>query len=112
VSTPDFDRIRRPYYACFLGQIKPTLTLAGRGGNPYIAGVAQKTEELVAICEQLPPQKVEELVDFARFLQHQAAGDAQWESIINAPQPRPKLDAFVQQSLGEGEAMPLDPEEM
>jgi hypothetical protein len=76
--------------------------------------VAPKTEELVTICEHLPPQKVEELVDFARFLQQQAAseGDKQWERIVNDPRPRTKLDAFATQSLHEGEAAPLDPDAM
>jgi hypothetical protein len=78
--------------------------------------VVPKTEELVTICEQLPPQKVEELVDFARFLQHQAAGesdgDKQWERIVNDPRPRAKLDAFAEQSLREGESVPLDPDAM
>jgi len=70
----------------------------------------------VTICEQLPPQKAEELVDFARFLQQQAAsesdGDKQWERIIADPRPRAKLDAFVQQALHEGESAPLDPDAM
>jgi hypothetical protein len=76
--------------------------------------VAPKTKELVTICEQLPPQKLEELVDFARFLQQQTAsesdGDKQWERIVNDPRPRPKLDAFAAQSLREGESAPLDPD--
>jgi hypothetical protein len=76
--------------------------------------VAPKTKELVAICEQLPPQKVEELVDFARFLRQQAAieseGDKQWESLLADARPRPKLDAFAAGSLREGQATPLDPD--
>ena len=86
--------------------------MPGAARTPKFNPVAQKTEELVAICEQLPPQKVEELVDFARFLQQQAAVDAQWERTVSASHPRPKLDAFVQRSLSEGEATPLDPEKM
>ena len=78
--------------------------------------MAPKTKELVAICEQLPPRKVEELVDFARFLQQQGAGesegDQQWERIIADPRPNPKLDAFADQSLREGPSAPLDPEAM
>ncbi len=78
--------------------------------------MAPKTKELVAICEQLPPRKVEELVDFARFLQQQVAGesegDKQWERIIADRRPSPKLDAFVEQSLREGPSVPLDPDAM
>ena len=78
--------------------------------------MAPKTEELVNICEQLPPQKVEELVDFARFLQQQAAGetegDKQWERILADRRPRAKLDVFAEQALHEGESVPLDPNKM
>jgi hypothetical protein len=78
--------------------------------------VAPKTKELVTICAQLPAQKVEELVDFARFLQQQlaseSAGDKDWERIIADPRSRPKLDAFAKQALQEGEAAPLDPDTM
>jgi hypothetical protein len=70
----------------------------------------------VSICEQLPPRKIEELVDFARFLQQQAAdeseGDEQWERIVADPRPRANLDAFAEQSLHEGESVPLDPDTM
>jgi hypothetical protein len=78
--------------------------------------VAPKTKELVTICEQLPPQKVEELVDFARFLHQEAAGssdgDKEWERIVADPRSRPKLDAFAAQALHEGDSAPLDPDAM
>jgi hypothetical protein len=78
--------------------------------------VAPKTKELVTICAQLPPQKVEELVDFARFLQQQLANesarDKEWERIVADPRSRPKLDAFAKQALQEGEAVLLDPDAM
>ena len=78
--------------------------------------MAPKTKELVSICEQLPPQKIDELVDFARFLRQQAGGqtegDREWERIIADAQLKPKLDAFVKQALSEGEAGPLNPEAM
>ena len=78
--------------------------------------MAPKTRELLAICEQLPPRKVEALVDFARFLQQQASGesegDQQWERIVADSSPSTKLDAFAEQSLREGPAKPLDPEAM
>jgi hypothetical protein len=68
-------------------------------------------EELTKICATLPAQKVEELVDFARFLQTRIAespDDAAWEKIIADPAPRPKLDAFVAAALAEGLAAPLE----
>ncbi|MDR3404667.1 MAG: hypothetical protein P4L99_19345 [Chthoniobacter sp.] len=68
-------------------------------------------EELTKICETLPAQKVEELVDFARFLQTRIAespDDAAWERIIAEERPRPKLDAFVAAALAEGPAIPLE----
>ncbi len=69
-------------------------------------------EELTQICAGLPAHKVEELVDFARFLEARAAvqsarveespGDAAWEKIIADPKPRPKLDAFIAAAMSEG----------
>lgn len=73
------------------------------------------TKELLTICEELPPQKVEALIDFARFLRQQThaepdtGGDAAWERIIADTHPRPKLDAFVQEATTEGPLEPLDP---
>ena len=75
-------------------------------------------EELTQICAALPAHKVEELVDFARFLEARAAGesarveesagDAAWERIIADPKPRPKLEAFAARALAEGPATPLE----
>jgi hypothetical protein len=62
-------------------------------------------EELTRICEKLPPQKVEELVDFARFLQTHLAespDDAAWEKIIAEKAPRAKLVEFMASALAEG----------
>ena len=79
------------------------------------------TEELVRICQELPADKVGELVDFARFLRQRTlrdqsaspeGGDAAWERIIRDPRPRPKLDAFVKAALAEGQAEPLDPDKL
>jgi len=75
--------------------------------------MASLTEELVKICDELPSPKAEELVKFARFLRAQTKygqsnGDAAWENIINDARPRPKLDAFVQESLADGQSEPLD----
>jgi hypothetical protein len=68
-------------------------------------------EELTKICESLPVQKVEELVDFARFLQTRVAespDDAAWERIISDPNPRPKFEAFAAAALAEEPAIPLE----
>lgn len=68
-------------------------------------------EELTKICAGLPPQKIEELVDFARFLQGrvgESPGDAAWEKIITNPKPRPKLETFVASALREEPATPLE----
>ena len=64
-------------------------------------------KELAEIIDQLPIEKAREVVDFARFLKQQA-GDLEWERIIGDNRPRPKLDAFVAEALREGEAVPLD----
>jgi hypothetical protein len=48
------------------------------------------------------------VVDFARFLQHQA-DDAAWERIIAAKHSYPKLEKFAADALREGAAEPLDP---
>ena len=34
--------------------------------------------------------------------------DERWEQLLNDPQPRPKLEAFLRESAAEGES-PLDP---
>ena len=62
---------------------------------------------LVEIVDALPEEKAREVVDFARYLQHQS-GDMEWERILNDPRPRPKLDAFVEAALQDGTAEPLD----
>ncbi|MEI9896825.1 MAG: hypothetical protein WDN28_23960 [Chthoniobacter sp.] len=72
-------------------------------------------EELTKICETLPVQKVEELVDFARFLQTRVAespDDAAWEKIIAEPAPRPKFEAFMAAALAEEPAEPLTPDKL
>lgn len=63
-------------------------------------------KELVELVGALPEDKAREVVDFARFLQHQA-DDAAWERIIGDAHPRPKLDAFVADALREGKPEPL-----
>ena len=68
--------------------------------------MSAETQELVDICEQLPEAKRVEVADFARFLLAQQ-GDERWEQIIAETKARPKLDAFLKESAGEG-SQPLD----
>ena len=71
--------------------------------------------ELLSICRELPPQKVESLIDFARFLREEAhaaqdsSSDAAWENVVADTHARPKLDAFVKEAMAEGPSEPLDP---
>jgi hypothetical protein len=69
--------------------------------------MSTETEELIRICETLPPAKQVEVADFARFLAARQE-DERWESLLAYPNPRPKLDAFLRESATDGEA-PLDP---
>ncbi|MEM7807524.1 MAG: hypothetical protein AAF561_05385 [Planctomycetota bacterium] len=79
--------------------------------------MSSDTLEVVEAYERLSPRRREEVLDFARFLlqREEAAaeedGDAAWERIIADPRPRPKLDAFVEAALAEGDE-PLDPEKL
>ena len=68
--------------------------------------MSTETKELIEICERLPEAKRAEVADFARFLLAQQ-GDARWEAIIADPNPRPKLDEFLRQSMAEG-SEPMD----
>jgi hypothetical protein len=69
--------------------------------------MSSTTQEILQVCESLPPEKQSELADFARFLLARQADEA-WERSIAYPQPRPRLDAFLRESAAEG-ASPLDP---
>lgn len=68
--------------------------------------MSSDTQELIAICEQLPLAKRVEVADFARFLLAQE-GDERWEQIIASTASRPKLDEFLRESKPEA-AEPLD----
>ncbi|NOS71132.1 MAG: hypothetical protein HOP33_14530 [Verrucomicrobia bacterium] len=68
-------------------------------------------QELIKILDALPEEKAREVVNFARFLQHQA-GDREWERIIGDKREYPKLDKFVADALREGDAEPLDPSKL
>ena len=65
------------------------------------------TQEILRVCETLPPEKQNEVADFARFLQAQQ-GDAAWEKILASAQPRPKLEIFLRESAQE-EDEPMNP---
>ena len=65
-----------------------------------------ETQELVAVAERLPPDKRVAVAEFARFLLARESksddADAAWERALDAPQPRPKLAAFLGHSRAEG----------
>lgn len=63
--------------------------------------------EIAELCDALPPDKREEVADFARFLLSRQ-DDARWESILSDSNPRPRLDAFLRESAVEGDE-PLNP---
>ena len=75
-------------------------------------------EELTKICAALPANKVDELVDFARFLQmreknsqsrvEESPDDAAWEKIIADPTSGSKLESFVSRAQANGPATPLE----
>jgi len=64
------------------------------------------------IIDELPRLNETErraVLEKLRELAHQ--DDEQWERIIADPRPRPKLEAFVNEALGEG-SEPLDLERL
>lgn len=68
--------------------------------------MSNETAELVRICEALPVEKRQEVADFARFLLSRRDDDA-WEQLLNDPRPRPRLEAFLQESEADGDE-PMD----
>jgi hypothetical protein len=60
--------------------------------------------EIAELCESLPPEKRDEVADFARFLLSRQQ-DESWESIIANQSSRPRLDAFVRESAAEGDEL-------
>ncbi len=65
------------------------------------------TEEIIRVCEALPPDKRNEVADFARFLLTRQ-DDERWDRLVDSQEPRPKLDAFLHDSAAQGET-PFDP---
>ena len=57
--------------------------------------------EIAELCQSLPPDKREEVADFARFLLARQQ-DERWDAILADPKPRPRLDAFLRESAAEG----------
>ena len=68
------------------------------------------TEEIIRVCEALPPEKQTELADFARFLLARQ-DEAAWERILAERRPRPRLEAFLRESAAEGDE-PLEPDRL
>ena len=64
------------------------------------------TQDIIRVCETLPPDKQLEVADFARFLLAQQ-GDAAWEKTLASTQPRPKLEQFLRESAQEADE-PMD----
>jgi len=68
------------------------------------------TEEIVRVCEALPPDKQVEVIDFARFLLSRQS-DGAWEKILADERRRPQLESFLRDSAAEGDE-PLDPKRL
>ncbi len=58
--------------------------------------------EIAELCESLPPEKREEVADFARFLLARQQ-DERWDAILTESKARPKLDAFLRESATEAD---------
>ena len=58
--------------------------------------------EIAELCDALPPDKREEVADFARFLLARQQ-DERWEAILADGTPRPRLDAFLRESAAEAD---------
>jgi hypothetical protein len=61
------------------------------------------------IIEELPKlSDAERRVILDKLRELAGLDDERWEQLLNDPQPRPKLEAFLRESAAEGES-PLDP---
>jgi len=63
--------------------------------------MSSATQEIIRVCESLPPDKQIEVADFARFLLARQ-GDEAWERILSEEKTRPR------ETAAEGDE-PLDP---
>lgn len=64
--------------------------------------IPMSATEIAELCDALPPDKREEVADFARFLLARQQ-DERWEAVIADPKPRPRLDAFLRESATEAD---------
>ncbi len=69
--------------------------------------MSTETQEIVSICEALPDAKRSEVADFARFLLSRES-DEEWERLLAASTPRPRLEAFLRDSAREGGEEPME----
>ena len=67
-------------------------------------------QEAADLIESLPPEKTQEVLDFARSLSEKASDDA-WEKSLSNPKARENFERFAKEALREP-AEPLDPEKM
>ena len=71
-----------------------------------LSSMSSATEEIIRVCEALPPEKQDEVADFARFLLVPQDDEA-WERILADQRPRPRLEAFLRDASANGD-QPLD----
>lgn len=67
----------------------------------YAMTMSSIMTEIMQVCEALPADKQSQLADFARFLLARQDEEA-WESRIDYPKTRPRLDAFLHDAAAEG----------
>jgi hypothetical protein len=60
------------------------------------------TEEIIRVCETLPPEKRSEVADFARFLLARQSDEA-WDRSLDSIERRPRLESFMNAALSEGQ---------
>lgn len=73
----------------------------------YLLTMSPAAQELMSIVDGLPEEKAREVVNFARFLQHQS-GDREWERILAERRAYPKLEQFAAEALREGNSEVLE----
>lgn len=67
-------------------------------------------QEAADLVESLPPEKAQEVLDFARSLAEKASDDA-WAKSLSNPKAREIFERFAKDALREPPE-PLDPEKM
>jgi chemotaxis regulatin CheY-phosphate phosphatase CheZ len=63
-------------------------------------------ERLVGIVRRLPPERVMQLVDFARFLEAESAeeieaAEAQWDDLLARPEAKRRLREMAREAVGD-----------